>query len=139
MSLHQWYSVRILLLLFLFYFYFYFFSFFGERSWKSRRSKLTIGKALNQRVDEDIFIWWQEWFIPDCYAWFCWLCQFSGLAMFILYLPFLFQQINIGSEMDGRMFFFECESCYWSLNVTIDITLSGVYIFHIIDFDVWKI
>lgn len=37
----------------------------------------------------------------------------SGLAMFIVYLPFLFQQINIGSEMDGRMFF-------WMWNVLLE-------------------
>lgn len=35
-----------------------------------------------------------------------------------VHLPFLFQQINIGSEMDGRTFI---ETCYWGLNATIEI------------------
>lgn len=46
--------------------------------------------------------------------------DFVDCATFIVHLPFLFQQINIGSEMDGRTFI-ERETCYWSLNATIEI------------------
>lgn len=79
-------------------------------------------------MDEDIFIWWQEWFIPDCYAWFCWPCQFLDWQCLSCIFHFFFNRLTSDQRWMDECFF-ECETCYWNLNATIDVTLRYIYIF----------
>lgn len=105
-------SVRILLFLSLSFFYFILslFTFF--------RGKVEM--ARTEAYDRKAFDAWIYLFGGKSDLFPIVMRDFVDCATFIVHLPFLFQQINIGSEMDGRTFI-ERETCYWSLNATIEI------------------
>lgn len=104
----------IISLSFLFFILFYLYSLFfflgGKLKW--RGSKRTAGKVSTRGY---IFIRWQEWFIPDCYAWFCWLCN-----VYLCIFHFFFSRLTSDQRwMDERLS--KRETCYWGLNATIEI------------------